>query len=460
MTSYWFKKAYLIDQWQSNVTITVSDSGDISTVASDTNPDNATVIDGFAMPGFPNIHSHAFQRVMAGLGEKASSLDDNFWSWRNIMYQFANMISPEDQQAIAAQLYMEMLKAGYTSVAEFHYLHNLTEGKPYANPIELSLATISASKQTGIGLTHLPVLYMTSNFGGKPLKKEQMRFHNSLESYQAMLQAITDGAADNKPDKLGIALHSLRAVPEAAITETLAHINRLDNTAPIHIHIAEQTLEVDESIRWSGKRPVEWLLSNHDIDDRWCLIHATHLNDQEVTAVARSGAAVGICPTTEANLGDGIFPLASYLQQGGKIAIGSDSNTSVSPIEELRWLEYGQRLKHHQRNIGATLQTPHTAENLVQKTLAGGAKALGRKVGKIDIGYSADLLVLDEQSPHLYQKRSENIFDSLVFCGNTAMIRDVMCKGQWCVKNYQHINEAAITENYRATIAHLQKNLH
>jgi len=459
MTHYWFQQAYLNNSWHSNVRISVSDKGEITHVQPNEDSKDATVIKGLAIPGIPNIHSHAFQRAMAGLTEEVSSPKDTFWTWRNIMYQFANMITPEDQLNISAQLYMEMLKAGYTSVGEFHYLHNESGNQPYANPIELSLATIRAAQLAGIGLTHLPVLYMSSHFGGAPLKAEQLRFQNSVDSFHSMLQAISSLPVEDKPAKLGMAIHSLRAVSPDAISEILKHLNKLDQEAPIHIHIAEQTQEVDDCISWSGKRPVEWLLDEQPVDERWCLVHATHLSDEEIKGVAQSGAVVGICPTTEANLGDGFFPLADFLDQGGNIAIGSDSNTSVNPIEELRWLEYGQRLNYQKRNIAASEETPHTAQRLIDQTLSGGAAALGRKIGKIAPGFSADILVLDSNSPHLYGKPTKSILDALVFCGNTPLVKDVLRAGNWVVKNYNHFNELEITENYCKTIARLQKTL-
>lgn len=459
MPTYWFEQAYIEDNWQSNARISISLTGDITQVSQGPCTGDDIPMRGPAMPGIPNIHSHAFQRAMAGLTEEMSAPNDTFWTWRNIMYQFASAISPEDQHAIAAQLYMEMLKSGYTSVGEFHYLHNQPSGQQYANPAELSLATINAANQAGIGLTHLPVLYMSSHFGGAPLKQQQKRFYNSVESFHSLLKNLSGDETRQHTDKLGIALHSLRAVPPEAITETLRHLQNLDEAAPIHIHIAEQTLEVDECISWNGKRPVEWLLENHQVNERWCLVHATHLSDSEVHSLAESGAIAGLCPTTEANLGDGFFPLAQYLRRGGNIAIGSDSNISVSPIEELRWLEYGQRLKHQGRNIAASAQTPLTAENLIQRCLAGGASALGRKIGKLAPGYSADILVLDRNSPHLYGKPTKNILSALTFCGNTPMISDVICKGRHVVSQYRHVDEERITEAYRKTVSRLQSNL-
>lgn len=459
MNIYWFENAYLPTGWEAAVRVTVTESGLVSEVETDASSKGATAFSGLTMPGFPNIHSHAFQRAMTGLSEVITSPKDTFWTWRKVMYQYALAITPKDQEAIAGQLYMEMLKAGYTSVAEFHYLHNAQDGSYFDNPTTMSDAIINAAEHTGIGLTHLPVLYMSSNFGNIPLKQEQSRFANSIDSYQRLLTTLSERISKSDSARLGIALHSLRAVPPEAITDTLTFLDQIDNTAPIHIHIAEQLLEVEECLRWSGKRPVEWLLDNHDLSHRWCLIHATHLNEDELAGIAKSGAIAGICPTTEANLGDGFFPMIPFLEQGGKFAIGSDSNTSISPIEELRWLEYGQRLLHQRRNIVADTETPHTAQHLINQCLEGGASALGRKTGKISPGFYADFLVLDENTPNLYGKPKENRLDALVFSGNINLVRDVISSGKWVVKSYRHINENDITENYLSTIKRLQSKL-
>ncbi len=459
MNDYWFENAYLDGGWKKNVRVSVTDGGVIDAIAADAADSGATRLNGFALPGFTNIHSHAFQRAMSGLSEVATSPEDSFWTWRKAMYQCAHAITPEHQLTIAKQLYLEMLKAGYTSVAEFHYLHNRPDGRHFDGHTDMSIAIIDAATETGMGLTFLPVLYMCAGFGNQPLKPEQSRFANSLDSYGQLLTKLVRSLDAADTARLGIALHSLRAVPPDAITEALALIDSLDDRAPIHIHIAEQQQEVEDCIRWSGKRPLEWLLDNHTIDQRWSMIHATHLSDTEVTRLANSGAVAGLCPTTEANLGDGFFPLVPYLQQGGKIAVGSDSNTSVSPVEELRWLEYGQRLLHQKRNLVATTHKPNTGRNLVDLSMEGGAQALGRKVGKLAPGYRADIIVLDESSPHLCGKSADYVLDSLVFSGNSPMVRDVITAGRWQVKDYRHRDEDAITADYLAAIKHLHMQM-
>jgi formimidoylglutamate deiminase len=458
MKDYWFENAYLPIGWCAGVRVSINDSGIISNVQPGADVAEATVVHGLAMPGFPNAHSHAFQRAMAGLSEVATSPSDTFWTWRKVMYEYAGAITPEDQEVIARQLYTEMLKAGYTSVAEFHYLHNQQDGNCYGNPSEMSDAIVNAAQHTGIGLTHLPVLYMSSDFGNTPLKKEQSRFANTVESYQHLLNGLSIRLNTSKNIRLGIALHSLRAVPPEAITEALTFLHQMDSSAPVHIHIAEQMLEVEASIRSYGKRPVEWLLEQYDVDERWCLVHATHLSNEEITGIADSGATVCLCTTTEANLGDGLFPIVPYLQQGGQFAIGSDSNTSISPIEELRWLEYGQRLIHQRRNVIADETTPHTAKYLIDQALQGGARALGRATGKLDIGQLADIIVLDENTPQLFGKEENYRLDALVFNGNNNLVRDVLVAGEWVIKDYRHINESAITDAFLATIKRLQSS--
>lgn len=455
MKTYWFEQAYLPTGWTPHVQIAVTQSGQIADVAPGANPEAAIRINGLAMPGFPNCHSHAFQRAMSGLTEVMHSSRDTFWTWRNAMYDFANAIGPDEQRAIANQLYMEMVKAGYTSVAEFHYLHHHPNGLAYDNFDAMSQAIIQAAVFTGINLTLLPVLYMSSNFGNQPLKKEQARFANTLQSYERLLDMVKQHTSTNPSTQLGMAFHSLRAVPPEAISHMLAWHQQQDPTTPIHIHVAEQQQEVEESLRWYGKRPVEWLLETQPVDHQWCLIHATHLNDEEIAGIANSGAIVGLCPTTEANLGDGAFPMRHYLQHGGRFAIGSDSNTSVSPIEELRWLEYGQRLLQRQRNLIASEQMPHTGQFLIEQSLQGGAAALGQNTGKIAPGCRADILVLDSDSPALCNKPPEYLFDSLVFSGNRNPVRDVMAGGNWVVTNYRHIHEETISESYRSVLGRL-----
>ncbi|WEN14054.1 formimidoylglutamate deiminase [Rhodanobacter sp. AS-Z3] len=402
----------------------------------------------WVLPGMPNLHSHAFQRAMAGLAERRSKADDSFWSWRETMYAFAAAINPDQLKAIAAQLYVEMLKAGYTHVCEFHYLHHQPDGTAYAQPEEMSLALIEAAREAGIGLTLLPVLYMSGGFDGRALSARQRRFGHSVDSYLRLLETLRAHESDDV--RVGIALHSLRAVPELALRDVLA--SELAQTGPIHIHIAEQIGEVQDCLATRGARPVEWLFDHAAVDARWCLVHATHLTEAETLQLARSGAVAGLCPTTEANLGDGLFPLADFLDAGGKLGIGSDSHISISPVEELRWLEYGQRLLSRHRNIAARRQGDSVGETLWRAALNGGAQASGAPIGALRAGVRADLIVLDDSSPLLAARDARSLIDSFLFAGNTPLVRDVMVGGRWQVRNFRHRDEERIAARYRAAV--------
>lgn len=401
----------------------------------------------FALPGMPNLHSHAFQRAMAGLAERRGPGDDSFWTWRETMYAFASRIGPDELRAIAAQLYVEMLKAGYTHVCEFHYLHNAPDGKPYADPTAMSKAIVEAARETGIGLTLLPVLYMAGGFDERPLSERQRRFGLSVDAYLNLLEALAAQESDRL--RVGIALHSLRAVPETAMREVLASPRA--RHGPIHIHIAEQIGEVQDCLAVRNARPVQWLFDHAEVDARWCLVHATHLDDVEMRAMARSGAVAGLCPTTEANLGDGLFPLAAYFDASGALGIGSDSHISVSPVEELRWLEYGQRLATRHRNIAARKPGDSVGEMLWGAALSGGQRAAGLAPG----GASADCIVLDDASPLLAARDEASVIDTFLFSGNAPLVRDVLAGGEWVVRDFSHRDEPRIAARYRATLEQL-----
>ena len=443
----------------------------------------------FVLPGMPNLHSHAFQRAMAGLAERRGPGDDSFWTWREAMYAFASCIGPDELRAIAAQLYVEMLKAGYTHVCEFHYLHNAPDGKPYTEPAEMSLAIIDAAQEAGIGLTLLPVLYMTGGFDGRPLSERQRRFGLSVDAYLHLLESLV--ARESSMLRVGVALHSLRAVPEAAIREVLASVPAFSplpsgegapqgrvrqkhvatsvsgaspqplsrgerGLMPVHIHIAEQIGEVQDCLAVRGARPVQWLFDHADVDARWCLLHATHLEDAEMRAIARSGAVAGLCPTTEANLGDGLFPLTQYLAADGVLGIGSDSHISVSPVEELRWLEYGQRLSTRHRNVAAREPGGSVGETLWSAALRGGRQAAG--LPRFEDAARKDFVVLDDASALLAARDERNVIDSFLFAGNAPLIRDVMVDGKWVVRDFRHGNERRITERYREVVEALARD--
>lgn len=415
--------------------------------------DGAERLGRYVVPGVPNLHSHAFQRAMAGLAERRGNAQDSFWSWREVMYQFAGRVGPEALRAIAAQLYVEMLEAGYTQVCEFHYLHHRPDGQPYGDAAAMSLALIEAAQETGIGLTLLPTLYMTGGFDGRPLGERQRRFGHEVDAYLRLLERLV--ALESPQVRVGIALHSLRAVPQEALRVVLG--DALARDRPIHIHIAEQIGEVQDSLAIRNARPVEWLLDHAPVDARWCLVHATHLSEPETRRLAASGAVAGLCPTTEANLGDGLFPLQAYLDAGGTIGIGSDSHISVSPVEELRWLEYGQRLITRHRNVAATSATPSTGERLLALALPGGAQASGVDVGRLDAGADgaaprADLVVLDDASPLLAGRDAAHAIDSWLFAGNANLVRDVMVAGRWTVRDFRHRDRERIATRYREVV--------
>ena len=402
--------------------------------------------DELRLPGIPNLHSHAFQRAMAGLTERRTNPSDSFWTWRELMYRFAARITPESLYAIAAQLYVEMLEAGYTTVCEFHYLHHQPNGRPYDDPAAMSQALIQAARDTGIRLTLLPVLYMTGGFGARTLSERQRRFGHSVESFLSLLQGLR--AQENDTLKLGVALHSLRAVPETAMQEILSALSK--QSLPIHIHISEQIAEVEECLHWRRARPVEWLLANAEVNESWTLVHATHLTEVEVQRIATSGATVAICPTTEANLGDGLFPLRKFIAADGRFGVGSDSNTSVSPVEELRWLEYGQRLVERERDIAVDAR-----EASVGALLLAHAVEDGRRSSQQPASADQDLLILDAGAPALIGAVPENLQDRFVFAGNQRLVRDVVVAGNKVVENGRHPQAEPIAEGYRRKLKQL-----
>jgi len=444
-------QALLVDGWAENVAVEIDDSGIIFSVSAnlDCAPPNAEIVKGTLLPGIQNCHSHAFQRAITGLTEQRLNPEDSFWSWRKTMYRLMAKIGPEQLQAIAEQLYLDMLREGYTGVAEFHYLHHDQSGRQYDNPAEMSHRLIAAANNVGIQITHLPVFYCFSDFGSKPPEAAQRRFIHSLDSFQQLL-ANLHGEYNNNPNvQLGIAPHSLRAVDKTMLDGLLVCQDELNNRAPVHIHIAEQEREVQACIEFCNKRPVQWLLDNYEVNSRWCLIHATHLLPAEVKSLAATGAVAGLCPTTEANLGDGLFPALDYLQQGGTYAVGSDSQVCVSPTEELRLLEYGQRLQQQRRTLLATERQPSVGENLLAGALGGGARALASNAGGIATGKRADLLVLDDQHPALYGKKASSLIDSWIFACNGNPVKDVMVNGQWQILEGRHEQQEHISTRFK-----------
>jgi formimidoylglutamate deiminase len=455
MSVLFARTALLPEGWARNVRIEIDSSGDIAAVTAEGSAEDARRLDGPVLPGMPNLHSHAFQRAMAGLAEIGEGASGNFWSWRETMYRFAGLVGPDDLEAIAAQLYVEMLKAGYTSVCEFHYLHHGPDGAPYADPAELSWRIDAAARQAGIGLTHLPVLYRWGNFGAAPPHDGQRRFLCTPDSLLAIAASVAKAWRGDGQRRVGIAPHSLRAVSPADLATLLGGATAIDATAPIHIHVAEQIREVEDCLAWSGQRPVAWLLDHAPVDRRWCLIHATHTETAELAAIAARAAVAGLCPTTEGNLGDGVFGATAFQAAGGRWGIGTDSHISINPVEELRWLEYGQRLAHRRRALAASPGQSAGAA-LWRQALAGGAQASGREIGRIAVGARADLIMLDGEHPLLDGKSGDRILDALVFAGNSALVQAVLVGGIWQIENGHHPQEERIADRYKRVLRKLQ----
>lgn len=450
--------ALLADGWAKNVLLEWNGQGTLTKIWKNLSPMEVDGVDraaGPIIPGMSNLHSHAFQRAMAGLAERMGDPRDSFWTWREVMYSFLERITPEDAHAIAAQLYLECLKRGYTAVGEFHYLHHAPGGEHYDDIAEMSKQVVGAAVETGIGITHLPVLYAFGGFGEQPLGEAQLRFRNDSDSILDIIQTTGNAFVANPEVQIGLAPHSLRAINKDMLTRAVSDLHGMEEDAPVHIHIAEQIKEVDDCITWSGSRPVDWLYDTIEVDPRWCLVHATHLTDAECDRIATSKAVAGICPTTEGNLGDGLFPMLRFREKQGIWGVGSDSHVSQCPVEELRLLEYGQRLTHQRRNLIASEDHPSVGGTLWREAALGGAQALGRAAGELTVGKRADLLVLDGDHVNMAGREDDAILDALVFAGNDCLIRDVMVGGQWRIQEGHHHQESAIRNRFKSTLAKL-----
>jgi formimidoylglutamate deiminase len=427
---YWAPQAWLDGRWAERVLLRAGRSGHWVEIAADVPaPPQAEALPGPVLPGLVNAHSHAFQRAFAGLAERRESAADDFWSWRDRMYRVALRIGPEQLRAVAAMLYAELLRGGYTQVCEFHYLQHAPDGRPYADPLTLSWALADAAADVAIGLTLLPVLYQRAGFTQPALRDDQRRFATDADAVRALQRGV---AASGRPRlNAGVAIHSLRAAEPAAIARLVEFLG----DRPIHIHVAEQTAEVDDCLRATGLRPIEWLCAHVAPDARWQLVHATHALPTEIDAVARSGAGVVICPSTEGNLGDGFTDVPGWLDAGVPMAIGSDSHVTRAWPEELRWLEYGQRLLRRQRNVCAAPERgePATAARLFERAAAGG-RAAGFARWGLQVGARADLLVLDLAEPALLGVPDERRLDALVFASPAAPFRDVLVGGRWALR--------------------------
>lgn len=439
--------ALLPEGWTASVGLDIAD-GTIRAVMPNAPPEGRERLAGIALPGLANLHSHTFQRAMAGLAETRGPEGDNFWSWRQVMYRFLGLLDADDVEAIAAFAFMEMLEGGFTSVGEFHYLHHDRDGTPYANLAEHSERIVAAAASTGIGLTLLPSLYRHSGFGGLPHTPGQKRFVNDTDRFLALLEGARRAVAVLPGGRIGIAPHSLRAVDPQSLAEVL----RACPTGPVHIHAAEQVKEVADSLAWSGLRPVDWLMTNAAIDTRWCFIHATHMTAAETDVLARSGAVAGLCPITEASLGDGMFNAVDFVRAGGRFGVGTDSNIEITAPGELRQLEYSQRLKHLARNVLPQAEGQSTGLALYRAAVAGAAQALERGRGGLVAGESADFVVLDVGHPDLAFVSGDRWLDAYVFSTGKAALDAVYVRGEAVVEDGRHRARDAIAARYARTM--------
>lgn len=469
-----FERLLVGDRWECEVRVEVDGAGLIAAIEPGAPAGGCETVPGWAVPGVPNVHSHSFQRALAGLAEGRGP--DSFWSWREVMYAFVERLTPDGVEAITAQLYVEMLKAGFTCVGEFHYLHHAPGGVRYDDPAEMSRRILAAARTAGIGLVHMPVVYERGGFGGEPLEGAQRRFRLDLEGAARMRDELA-GDFSAAGARLGWALHSLRAVSRetvggigaAAVAGARAAAGAggtAGGAAPVHIHVSEQEREVRECVERRGARPVEWLLDHAPVDARWCLVHATHMNRDEIAGVAGCGAVVGLCPTTEANLGDGLFPLGAFARAGGRFAIGTDSHVSRGPVEELRLLEYGRRLATRRRGgLGGGARREAAAGGgarggalagaggaLLAHAWEDGCRALGWKGGGVAVGKRADVVVLDAEHPALVGREGAAVLDSWIFSGTDNPVRDVMVGGEWMVRAGRHPREEAVASAFRGVV--------
>ena len=447
MTVLHANAALLDDGWHTNVRLTVSDS-EIRRVETsvESSPDDEPA--GVILPGIPNGHSHAFQRAMAGRAERRHENGENFWTWREVMYAVTEHMNPERLLAIATLAYMEMLEAGYTSVAEFHYLHNLRGNKSCVPAHLLAEIHSQAATAAGIRLTLIPTLYMVGGFDGAPLNPAQEQFEHSTDSFLKLVEAIS---SQRSGYTTGLGIHSLRAVPAAALRAVSDYARSEMPDSPIHIHIAEQQREVDECILHTGQRPVEWLLDHHDIDKQWCMIHATHSTPNELQRIAESGATIILCPSTEANLGDGVFGFSNFVPSGGRIGIGSDSQITINPWHELQLLEYSQRLTQRQRNIAASPESPSTGRALLHAVLKGGCAATGRAPAGLSEGNPADLIVLNMDDSRLAGLANDALLDALIFANPRNPVDSVMVAGEWKIRAGEHPKSEQFVASFRKT---------
>ena len=438
-----FKQALLPGGWSRDVRLSV-EGGRIAAVAAGVETNGTDERHAIGLPGLPNLHSHGFQRGMAGLTEIGGASSDSFWTWRELMYRFVDRMTPEDIEAITAQAYVEMLEAGFTRVGEFHYMHHDSSGVPYGDIAELAGRVASSAQMSGIGLTLLPVFYAHAGFGGRAPAKAQQRFVNTVDRFARLMEESRRAVAGNQAAEVGMAPHSLRAITP----DELAAILPLAAGGPIHIHVAEQTKEVEDCIAWSGARPVRWLLDHTPVDRRWCLVHATHMTEEESREMAATGAVAGICPVTEANLGDGIFDAPTFCGAGGRFGVGSDSNVLIGAADELRQLEYSQRLALRARNVMATAGSASTGRALFDAALAGGLQALGA-TGGLAQGLAADIVSLDATGAALAGRSGDAILDSWIFGTRRSLVDCVWTAGRKVVTSGRHLRAEHVAAVFR-----------
>ena len=457
--AFHFGAALLPEGWSNDVRLTVRE-GLVASLQAGVAAEAADERHGAVVPGLPNLHSHAFQRAMAGLAETRGDSADSFWTWRELMYRFLDRMTPEDVGAIAAMAQVEMLETGFTRVGEFHYLHHAADGAAYANTAEMAGAVMHAAYETGIGLTLLPVFYAHSGFGGQAPTHGQRRFLHDPDSFRRLLERLDVLAARQADTIVGLAPHSLRAVTPAE----LKALTEMAGERPIHIHIAEQVKEVEDCLRWSGARPVEWLLGETEVDARWCLVHATHVTDAEVAGIAASGAVVGLCPITEANLGDGLFPARAFLEHGGRFGVGSDSNVRIDASEELRLLEYGQRLAERGRNLFARGPGQSTGAALFDGALKGGAQALGTQAlgtqalgagPGLRVGAPFDAVSLNLSHPSLAHRSGPALLDGWIFAAGEGGVDKVWRRGVERVSGGRHVMRDVVAARYADVLGRL-----
>jgi len=456
MNTFKFDLLLQTDGWQKDAFITVDDKGKIASISSKRPADTSIEeVEGYCLPGFQNAHSHAFQYAMAGLAERHPdpSRSDDFWSWRDTMYKIALSINPEQLQAIATLLYTEMLRHGYTAVAEFHYLHHDKDGTPFDNKSEMGERLLAAAEMAGINITLVPMFYQKGGFSQEPQQQQRRFISKNLDEYFQLLEASEHSVSKYKTAKLAQGFHSLRAVDKTSVRNFFEQNNR---QLPFHIHISEQLKEVDECIAHYGHRPVEWLLENTPMDAGFHLVHATHLTEKETIGIAKSKAHIVLCPSTEGNLGDGIFPLNKFQRAGGNWSIGTDSHIGLSPLEELRILDYGQRLTTHRRNQFISEISGDSGHFGYDMALKSGRMAMGDSTAEyFQVGQSFDAVVIDKSIPLMGSSRPDNTLSTLIYAGDPSFLLGTLVNGDWKVRNGKHLHAEEVITIFKETISHL-----